>query len=261
MDLEIEGKVALVLGGGGGLGSAIAKSLAKEGVKVVVAGRNMDSLVQASESIIKQDGQSIALEWDLDNIKDTDTNISIIERHFGKVDILINNTGGPAPGLISGQDPDMWRSSFESMVLSVISITDRVLPAMKDAQWGRIITSTSSGVVAPIPNLGLSNALRMSLVGWSKTLAREVGKYSITSNVIVPGRIGTKRIVYLDYKRAEREGRSVDEVAAESAASIPVGRYGEPNEYADAATFLASKRASYITGTIVRVDGGMIQSV
>lgn len=261
MDLQIDGKVALVLGGGGGLGGAIAMSLAKEGVKVAIGGRNIGPVEQVSNAINHAGGQSLALEWNLDNAEDIDKNFSVIESHFGRVEILVNNTGGPAPAPIAGQSSDLWRSSFESMVLSVISITDRVLPAMKDAQWGRIITSASSGVIAPIPNLGLSNALRISLVGWSKTLAREVGQYCITSNVIVPGRIGTKRIVYLDEKKAEREGKSVDEVAAESAALIPVGRYGTPVEYADTVAFLASKRASYITGSIIRVDGGMIQSI
>jgi 3-oxoacyl-[acyl-carrier protein] reductase len=140
------------------------------------------------------------------------------------------------------------------MVLSVIAITDRVLPGMKARGWGRILTSTSSGIIAPIPNLAISNALRMSLVGWSKTLAREVAKDGITANIIVPGRIATARVAAL-------EGRRVEEVAAESAATIPVGRYGKPEEYADVVTFLASTRAAYITGSVIRVDGGMTTSI
>jgi 3-oxoacyl-[acyl-carrier protein] reductase len=124
-----------------------------------------------------------------------------------------------------------------------------------------VVTSASSGVVAPIPGLAISNALRMSLVGWSKTLAREVGRDGITANVIVPGRIGTDRIRFLDEAKAKREARSVESVSAESTASIAVGRYGEPEEYADVATFLASANASYMTGSVVRVDGGLITSV
>jgi 3-oxoacyl-[acyl-carrier protein] reductase len=147
------------------------------------------------------------------------------------------------------------------MVLSVISITDAVLPGMKAAGWGRIITSTSSGVVAPIPNLAVSNALRLSLVGWSKSLAGEVGRDGITVNIVLPGRIATKRITFLDEQRAQREGRPVEEVSAASVASIPVGRYGDPQEYGDVVAFLASARASYLTGSVIRIDGGMIQSI
>jgi 3-oxoacyl-[acyl-carrier protein] reductase len=146
-------------------------------------------------------------------------------------------------------------------VLSVVAITDRVLPGMKAAGWGRIVTSTSSGVVAPIPNLGLSNALRTSLLGWSKTLAREVAKDGITSNIILPGRIATDRIRFLDEQKAKREGRAVEDVATESTGSIPAGRYGRPEEYGDAVAFLASERASYITGSVIRVDGGLIASI
>jgi 3-oxoacyl-[acyl-carrier protein] reductase len=144
------------------------------------------------------------------------------------------------------------------IVMSVVGITDRVLPGMRAARWGRVITSTSSGVVAPIPNLGISNALRSALVGWSKTLAREVARDGITANIVLPGRVATDRIRFLDEQKAEREGRPADEVAAESTASIPVGRYGRPEEYGDAVAFLASARASYITGSIIRVDGGLI---
>lgn len=147
------------------------------------------------------------------------------------------------------------------MVLPVIALTDRVLPGMRDRQWRRIITSASSGVIAPIPNLGLSNALRLSLVGWSKTLAGEVGRNGVTANVVVPGRIATRRITFLDRKKAEREHRTVAEIQADSTAAIPAGRYGEPAEYAATVAFLASERASYITGSVVRVDGGLIPSV
>ena len=147
------------------------------------------------------------------------------------------------------------------MVLSVVAITDRVLPGMRERRFGRIVTSTSSGVVAPIPNLGLSNALRLSLVGWSKTLAREVGRDGITCNVVLPGRVATGRIRFLDEQKAQREGRPVADVTAESTASIPVGRYGDPQEYADVVAFLASRNAAYVTGSVVRVDGGLLANI
>jgi 3-oxoacyl-[acyl-carrier protein] reductase len=132
---------------------------------------------------------------------------------------------------------------------------------MRARKWGRIVTSTSSGVVSPIPNLGISNALRLSLVGWSKTLAREVGRDGITANIVLPGRVATSRIRFLDEQKAKRESRSVEDVSAESTASIPAGRYGEPQEYADVVAFLASTRASYVNGSVIRVDGGLIASI
>ena len=190
-----------------------------------------------------------------------DGHVSSIERRFGPVDVLINNTGGPPPTPASGQAPELWSTHFQAMVLSVIALTDRVLPGMRERKWGRIVTSTSSGVVAPIPNLGISNALRLSLVGWSKTLAREVGRDGITANIVLPGRIATKRILFLDQAKAERENRPVQEVTAESTGSVPVGRYGYPEEYADVVTFLASECASYVTGSITRIDGGLIASI
>ncbi|WP_296763459.1 SDR family oxidoreductase [Sediminimonas sp.] len=150
---------------------------------------------------------------------------------------------------------------FESMVVSVIAITDAVLPDMRERGWGRIITSTSSGVVAPIPNLGMSNALRLSLVGWSKTLAREVGPDGVNCNIVLPGRIATGRIQFLDEKKAEREQRSVEDVRAESTGGIPLKRYGEPEEYGNVVSFLASEKASYITGSVIRIDGGLIASI
>jgi 3-oxoacyl-[acyl-carrier protein] reductase len=190
-----------------------------------------------------------------------DAPVAEVERCLGPVDILIDNTGGPPPTPAFGQDRDLWSKHFQAMVLPVIAITDRVLPGMRDRKWGSIITSTSSGVVAPIPNLAISNALRMSLVGWSKTLSRETARDGVTVNIVLPGRVATDRTRSIDEARAKREGRSVEEVSATSASSIPIGRYGTPEEYADVVTFLASERASYITGSMIRVDGGLIASI
>ncbi|MBY5766902.1 SDR family oxidoreductase [Rhizobium leguminosarum] len=261
MDLGIADKCALVLGGGGGLGGAIAEALAGEGAKVVVADIDLDAAEQTAKSITSKGGEAFSIKWDISDLSMIDRNVSLIESRFGNVAILINNTGGPPPTLVSGQAPEQWSKFFQSMVLSVIALTDRVLPGMKAAGWGRVITSTSSGVVAPIPNLGLSNALRSTLVGWSKTLAKEVGGAGITANIVLPGRIATPRITFLDEQKAKREGRTVEDVAAESTATIPVGRYGRPKEYGDTVAFLASDRASFITGSIIRIDGGMIASI
>jgi 3-oxoacyl-[acyl-carrier protein] reductase len=206
-------------------------------------------------------GRAISLAWDIGDLSAIEAHIARIERDMGPVDIIVNNTGGPPPTPASGQDPAVWVKHFNSMVISVIAITDRVLPGMRKRGWGRVITSASSGVVAPITNLGISNALRLSLVGWSKTLAREIARDGVTANIILPGRIGTQRIRFLDEQKAKRESRPVDDVIAESTASIPAGRYGTPQEYADAVAFLASQQASYITGSVIRVDGGLIASI
>lgn len=261
MDLGLAGRTALVLGGGGGLGSAIAVALAREGARVAVADINENAAAATVRTIEQAGAQALALAWDLGDLSIVDARIAAIEARFGPVDVLVNNTGGPPPTPAAGQTPELWVKHFQAMVLSVISITDRVLPAMRSRKWGRIVTSASSGVVAPIPNLGISNALRLSLVGWSKTLAREVARDGVTVNIVVPGRIATDRILFLDKAKAEREGRQASDVAAESTASIPLGRYGRPEEYADVVCFLASTRASYVTGSVTRVDGGLIASI
>jgi len=261
MDLGLQGKVALVLGAGGGLGSGIAKTLASEGARVALADIDATALDRVVAEIKQGGGDAMAVAFDLADRAAMDARVSAIETAFGPVDVLVNNTGGPPPTPAAGQDPALWSRSFEQMVLSVITLTDRVLPGMRARKWGRIVTSTSSGVVSPIPNLGISNALRLSLVGWSKTLAREVGRDGITANIVLPGRVATSRIRFLDEQKAKRESRSVEDVSAESTASIPAGRYGEPQEYADVVAFLASTRASYVNGSVIRVDGGLITSI
>jgi 3-oxoacyl-[acyl-carrier protein] reductase len=261
MDLGIKDKVALVLGAGGGLGSAIVKTLAKEGARVALADIDAAAVDQVVAEITQARGAAMASAFDLADRSAMEARVTAVEATFGPVDILVNNTGGPPPTPAAGQDPALWSKNFEQMVLSVIMLTDRVLPAMRARKWGRIITSTSSGVVAPIANLGISNALRLSLVGWSKTLAREVGRDGVTANIVLPGRIATARIRFLDEQKAKRESRSVDDVSAESTATIPAGRYGEPQEYADVVAFLASERASYVNGSVIRVDGGLIASI
>lgn len=261
MDMQLNGKTALVFGAGGGLGGAIARSLASEGVHVAVADIDEAAAAKTAESIVSAGGKALAIGWDISDLSVVETRLASIVEAFGPVDILVNNTGGPPPTPASGQSAESWSKYFDMMVRSVIVVTDAVLPGMKARGWGRIITSTSSGVVAPIANLGISNSLRLALVGWSKTLAREIGRDGITANIVLPGRIATGRITFLDEQKAKRENRPVEEVTAESTASIPVGRYGRPEEYGDTVAFLASPRASYITGSVIRIDGGLIQSI
>ena len=205
--------------------------------------------------------KALALSWDIADLAVIGSRVTTVEKALGPVDILVNITSGPPPTPAADQAVALWKDDFESMVLSVIAITDRILPHMRTRRWGRIITSTSSVVIAPIPTLAISNSLRLSLVGWSKTLSQEVGLDGITVNVVLPGRIATQRIAFLDEQKSKRQGRSIEEIRPDSTASIPLGRYGDPQEYADVITFLASSRASYVTGSIIRVDGGLIQSI
>lgn len=261
MDLGIARRTALVLGGGGGLGRAIAHSLAREGASVAVGDIHGANAEETAGQIREAGGNAIGLEWDLGDLDRIEPCFAEIEWQLGPVDILINNTGGPPPTPAAGQDAQIWSRYFGSMVLSVIAITDRAVPGMRDRKWGRIVTSTSSGVLAPIPNLGISNTLRSALVGWSKTIASELACDNVTANIVVPGRIATQRTLFLDEKYAERAGRSRDDVEAEFVDAIPMRRYGDPGEYADVVAFLASERASYLTGSIIRVDGGAIPAI
>jgi 3-oxoacyl-[acyl-carrier protein] reductase len=261
MDLQIDGKVALVMGAGGGLGAAIATALGREGCRVAGADINRAALDQLGTAKEFSGGRLLPLDWDLAELSILDAKILEIENKFGPVDILMNNTGGPPPTLALETPLDAWEEHFRKMVVSVIAISSRLVPGMRQRKWGRVITSTSSGIITPIPNLALSNAMRLSLVGWSKTLAREVARDGVTVNIVAPGRIATGRVRRLDEAKAERERRDVAAVAADSAKDIPVGRYGDPAEYADVVTFLASKRASYVTGATMRVDGGLIPSI
>ena len=262
MDFGIAGKRALVLASSRGLGRGIAEALATEGANVLLCGRSTDRLAKAAAEITASArGAASYVSVDLRDAGSPNAIMDAAAQELGGVDILVNNTGGPPPGQIVDPSGDVWRAQFDVMVARIIEITNRCLPGMRAAGWGRIITVASSGVVQPIPNLGLSNALRSALIGWSKTLAAEVGGDGITSNVILPGRIHTERVDELDAAAAERQGKDIEDVAAASRAAIPLGRYGRVDEFAAVAAFLASVPASYVTGSVVRCDGGAIRSI
>ncbi|CCA90023.1 SDR family oxidoreductase [Novosphingobium sp. PP1Y] len=258
MDLGLNGKVALVMGASSGLGVATARALAAEGAKVALAARRVDVLARLSKEIEAAGGSALVVEWDLAEPDRTEPALDEIEAQLGPIDILVANTGGPPPRGAEGIPHDLWLEQFRVMVLSIVGIANRLVPGMRRRGWGRIVTFASSGVIVPIPNLALSNALRLSLVGWSKTLAAEVAADGVTVNVLAPGRINTDRVRSLDNSRAIREGKDVSAVVEASHAAIPARRYGTPEEFAAVATFLAGVPASYVTGSIVRVDGGLI---
>lgn len=261
MDLGLKNKRALVLGATRGLGLGIAKALAAEGCRVLVNGRDAKALDQAVADINAQKaGEASGLLADLSDPASTAAIIAAVEADLGGVDILINNGGGPPPGAMASLDPAVLRANFDRMVARLVEITTGLLPGMRERGWGRVLSITSSGVVQPIANLGLSNSLRAALNNWSKTLAAEVAADGVTVNCILPGRIHTQRVDELDAGRAERQGISVEAVAAQARGTIPMGRYGKVEEFAAVATFLCSEPASYVTGSMIRVDGGHIQA-
>lgn len=260
MDLGLKNKRALVLGASRGLGAAIAQGLAKEGATVVAAARSKDKIEAWAKELPASAGAVQAYELDLsDHAAIDDLADKLLTE--GGVDILVNNTGGPPPATAVDAKRGDWIANFETMAANIFHLTGRLLPAMRERKWGRILTVTSSGVEQPIPILALSNGIRSAIVGWSKTLATEVARDGVTVNILMPGRIHTQRVVELDTAAANRSGKPLEEVSAAAAESIPMGRYGDPEEFANMAVFLASERASYVTGTKVRIDGGATRSV
>lgn len=262
MDYGLDGKRALVLGSSRGLGLGIATALAGEGANVLLCGRTLERLTTAVEAINAK-GQGNA-DYTINDLNDTDSAQNLYDaaiQKLGGVDILVTNSGGPPPGRVRKTASEDWRNHFDSMVLRQIEITELCLPGMRTAGWGRVISIGSSGVEQPIPMLGMSTALRSSLVGWSKSLSTEVAADGITVNMLIPGRIQTERLDEFDASASQRQDISLKHIIAASQATIPAGRYGTVEEFAAVAAFLASTGASYVTGSIVRCDGGFIRSV
>jgi 3-oxoacyl-[acyl-carrier protein] reductase len=242
MDLGLTGKRALVLASSRGLGLGIAEAIAAEGANVLITGRDGARLEAATKAInARGAGKARFVVSDLSDKATPELLEQTVKAEFGGLDILVNNTGGPPPGLMN--------------------ITARFLPGMRAQSWGRVLTVASSGVIQPIPNLGLSNALRATLVGWSKSMANEIAGDGVTFNMLLPGRIDTDRLKELDAANAKRSGKDVTDVAKAAQAQIPVGRYGAVEEFANTAAFIVSARASYINGSMIRCDGGAIKSV
>ena len=260
MDLGLKGKRALVLSSSRGLGLGVARSLAREGADILMTARSGDRL-EAAAKAINGEGAGRAHTYVGDLAENVEAIHEAAAKALGGIDILVANTGGPPARTALAARPEEWVPQFEAMVLPIVKLAALALPGMRERGWGRILTIASTGVVQPIPNLVMSNALRSALVGWSKTLAAEVAKDGITANLVLPGRIQTDRVDELDAANAKAQGKSVEEIAAAARGSIPAGRYGRVEEFADAVCFLASERASYITGSLLRVDGGAVRSV
>lgn len=262
MDLGLKNRHALVLGGSQGLGLGVARALLAEGASVTLSARSSDRLEAARDALSAEDQARCDLvAADLGEVAAGARILEAAQRDGRAVDILVNNTGGPPTGMPSAVSVAEMGNQYERMVRPVMELTLALLPAMRARKWGRIITIASSGVVQPIPHLPISNALRSSLVAFMKTLAGEVAVDGVTVNVMAPGRIATARTQSIDVAQAQRAGRSAEDVARDSAAAIPAGRYGTVEEFGAVAAFLASEPAAYMTGSVIRVDGGAIRAV
>ena len=262
MDLGLKDKVALVAAGSRGLGRAVAEELAAEGASLVLCARESQTLDETAASIAKNyNVHVLAIPADVTLIDDIRRVVEAGSERFGRIDILVTNAGGPPAGRFEQLTREQWDDAIRLTLLSAIELTRQVLPGMKARRWGRILNITSIAVKQPVENLLLSNSLRAGLTGFARTLANEVAADGITVNNILPGYTRTERLEELAQMMAEKQGISAAEFRGKWEKEIPMGRLGEPREFAALAAFLVSERAGYITGTSIQVDGGWIKSL
>ena len=262
MDLGLKGRVALVAASSRGLGRATAAELAAEGAAVVMCARGADALRAAAREIEAETGAAVvAIAGDLSEPDEVERIVEQGAAALGPIGILVTNTGGPPAGPFEAHDRAAWQAAVRQNLDSVVELTRAVLPSMKERRWGRIINVTSIAVKQPVDNLILSNSVRAAVTGFARTLANEVAPYGITVNNVLPGYTETQRVVELAARVASAKGITPAEARAEWERQIPMGRLGEPREFAAMVAFLASERASYITGTSIPLDGGWIRSL
>jgi 3-oxoacyl-[acyl-carrier protein] reductase len=262
MDLGIRDRVAVVCGSSQGLGRAVAEALAEEGARVVVNSRSPEKLAATRKAIADATGAEV--EAVAANLTDPDAVTALIEgaeKAFGQVDILVTNTGGPPSGPFESHTAEVWREAIERNFESVVNLVRAALPGMKERGWGRILNVTSISVKQPVAGLILSNSIRAGVTGFARTIANEAAPFGVTVNNILPGFTRTERLVDLAEAISNREGGSVEDAYAGWESEIPMGRVGEPHEFAAMAAFLCSEKASYITGQSVAVDGGWIKGL
>jgi 3-oxoacyl-[acyl-carrier protein] reductase len=259
MDLQLQNKVALVVASSKGLGKAIAAQLSQEGCHVMLTSRDADRLESARQELqAEAQGKVACHPCDITRAADITALVAATREQLGPIDILINNAGGPPGGGFEQIDDEVWQQAFELNLLSCVRMIQATLPDLKK-KGGRIINVTSSSIKQPIPGLILSNVFRMGLLGLGKSLANELAPYNILVNTVAPGRIATDRTLYLDQLKADKRGVPVEQIVTESQNLIPLGRYGEPEEFARMVTFLASPASSYVSGAAIMVDGGMVK--
>jgi 3-oxoacyl-[acyl-carrier protein] reductase len=262
MDFGLRGKVALVAAASKGMGKACALGLAAEGARVAMCARGEAALNDAAAEVKRKTGADVlAVPADVSRVEDIRRVVASVTDAWGGIDILLANAGGPPPGPFEQMTDEQWTNAFEQVHLSTVRLIRGVIPHMKQSRWGRILTIQSSSVKQPVEGLILSNGIRPAVAGLFKTLAGDLAKDGITVNVVLPGRIRTDRFIQHQTDRAARAGRTLEAQLELAARDIPAGRIGTPEEFASLVVFLASERASYITGAVIQVDGGLINSV
>jgi 3-oxoacyl-[acyl-carrier protein] reductase len=262
VNLGLAGRTALVGGATSGLGAAITRTLAEEGARVLLWSRDQAKLDAAAAELARDTGTETAtVVADASQADAADRILAGVRDSFGTVDIAVLNAGGPPPVDPLATTPEAWRDALQLLLLTPVAIATGLLPAMRERRWGRIVAVLSSGIVEPIPNLVYSNAGRSALAAWLKTASAAVAADGVTINGVVPGRLATPRVESLDQARAASTGAPVEDVRRQSETAIPAGRYGEPSELAAAVAVLVSDRGAYQTGTLVRVDGGLVRSL
>lgn len=261
MDLGIGGKAALVAASSKGLGRAVAEKLAAEGARVILCSRGAEALEAAREALAASGADVVAIPADLTDPAQVDRVIAEGVEAFGQIDILITNTGGPPPGPFESHTPEAWSQAVRQNLDSVLNLTRAVLPGMKERKWGRIVNITSVAVKQPVDGLILSNSIRAAVTGFAKTLANESAAFGVTVNNVMPGYTRTERLDQLAADLAARTGGTVEAAFAAWEGQIPLGRVGDPREFAAVVAFLASERASYITGISIAVDGGAVKAL
>ncbi|UOQ43321.1 SDR family oxidoreductase [Halobacillus salinarum] len=263
MDLQLSGKTVIVTASSKGLGKAAALEFAKEGAHVLISSRNEQELKKTSEEIVSQSGNDNVV-YEVCDVTDPTQIKRLVEKAVtwnGSVDVLINNAGGPPAGTFDDFDDEEWNQAFELNLLSFIRTIREVLPSMRKQQEGRIINIASSSIKQSLDNLILSNTFRAGVVGLSKSLSQELAPDNILINTVGPGRIATDRVAQLDEKRAGAYGISVEEVREQAEENIPLGRYGDPEEFAKTLVFLASGQNTYLTGQSLVIDGGLVKAL